>query len=119
LIPEQLILYRQHESQQLGGRRLSLREQISVARRMDAETFRTVTANYEAARHRLASAGRPLLWDATLDMLDEKIEHCRARLKMRTNPPARPAIVLRELMNMRYHRYSFNWKCFVQDLLFF
>jgi glycosyltransferase involved in cell wall biosynthesis len=112
-VPEALVRYRQHSQQQLGGRKRNLLEQLRRAREM-GRTFMVDSAErYGRARERIE---RQIGGASGAASLMEKVEHFRARVRMRDEPIWRWPLAGREFVLGRYGRYSIGWKSFLQDL---
>jgi hypothetical protein len=116
LVAEPLVYYRQHGGQQIGGRRLSWREQARRARAMDAAYFGLLAGNFTAAEQRLHERGVAGCRDAPL-RLREKALHAAARAALRRGEAGRLNVVCRELFSGRYHRDALGWKSALQDLI--
>jgi glycosyltransferase involved in cell wall biosynthesis len=118
LVEAHLVRYRLHGQNQIGLRRLHLREQLAQARRQIARgAFAEDVAFFELARARLA--GAPAGFTASPDALrviDEKIAHARARDALPAAWLARWPVVARELLRGRYHRYGYGLRSVAQDL---
>jgi glycosyltransferase involved in cell wall biosynthesis len=110
MLPEPLLLYRQHPGQQIGGRKMSLPEQWRIARTMDLHYFQRELEKFRAAWERLSEAPEEIRWT-----LEGKVLHQAARVAMR-NGMWRLPLVLRELRKRNYARYSIGWKAVAQDL---
>ena len=116
LIPQELIDYRVHGENQFGLRRLSLSEQLKKARwQIESGIFGHGERFFSSVRERLAHSSRPVA-DATLALIDAKIEHCRSRDAMNASLRARLPVILRELGSLRYWRFSYGIKSLAQDL---
>jgi len=115
-IPEPLVEYRQHSGQQIGARRRTLREDYLRVKARTAADFQAIAEAYAAARSRLLGSGRALGDGRTIARLDGKIEHFRAKARMRTRRAWRLPLVLRELAACHYLRYSTGWRSLAQDL---
>lgn len=116
-IPEPLLEYRQHSGQQIGARRRTLREDYLRVKARTAADFQAIAEAYAAARSRLLGSGRALDDGRTIARLDGKIEHFRAKARMRTRRAWRLPLVLRELAACHYLRYSTGWRSLAQDLV--
>lgn len=114
LVPEPLILYRQHADQQHGGARRGLYAQYLAARTITREACEAAADRYAEALDRLR--GVPGVPAERLRRLDDKIEHHRRRAAMRTPGTWRLPRVVRELWRGNYRRYSLGWKAAAQDL---
>jgi glycosyltransferase involved in cell wall biosynthesis len=115
-IAEPLVEYRQHAAQQIGERPRTLYEQYLRGRERRQSDFQTLADDYEAARQRLAAAGRRLRSDRLLKALGRKAGHFRCKARMRAGTLGRLPLVLRELTLGHYARYSSGWRSLAQDL---
>jgi hypothetical protein len=122
-VAEPLMLYRRHGSQQVGP--LARAESaVGLGALANENPYDSTLAVARAARERLAQARSRGLELASgpkaarsLAALDARITHLEAR---RTLPPARlrrAAPVLRELLTLRYHRFSNGVASAAKDLL--
>jgi hypothetical protein len=131
-VSEQLVLYRRHNSQQVGPlaraesagglRAVVAGEAQSALTR--ANPYDSTLAIARAARARLADArtrGLEIAKGAraarSLAELDARISHMDARRTMPGARLRRAAPVLRELLALRYHRYSNGVASAAKDLL--
>jgi glycosyltransferase involved in cell wall biosynthesis len=122
-IAEPLVRYRQHPGQQIGATKPArpdtppgLEGFAHVARR--ANPYRDLIRIAERARERLAG------WESGgeaaaegVRRLDAHLRHLRARERLPGSLPRRLPVVLRELLTLRYHRYSNGALSAVKDLL--
>jgi glycosyltransferase involved in cell wall biosynthesis len=115
LISQPLIRYRQHSQQQLGGKKRGLYTQFLSARSRNHLTFETVAQGYMAAQERLKQI--PRVRSEVLDLLAKKAAHCHRRMTMRNRGRWRVPLILRELWQGNYRRFSAGWKAIAQDLL--
>jgi len=119
IVHEPLIKYRQHLNQQLGAVKKGFYKQAIMSRQTDAKTYISHYDRYMSALERLLKNYNlyPCNREA-LSHLEEKLKH----LKVRSNMPARKLLrlpaILKELVTLRYFRYSNGWKSAARDLLF-
>jgi glycosyltransferase involved in cell wall biosynthesis len=112
LIAEPVIRYRQHARQAVGALQRTLYQEYLAAKSMDRNVFAEQAQMFEAARVRLTQMQVP---KRTLDLLEEKIRHCRRRSAIRRGESSRlPAFT--EFLTLRYRHFSLGWKSFAQDL---
>jgi glycosyltransferase involved in cell wall biosynthesis len=118
-IERPLVRYRQHAAQQIGGRKLTWRDQYAKARELGTAHYRRTYQQFLSARARLQSIAGQVRDPKFLAMLDQKVEHQKRRLDIIENPsrPRRMLGALRELARGGYWRYSPSAKHFVKDLL--
>lgn len=115
-LDEPLLHYRQHASQQLGERRLSLLDQFRIARAEGSTKFELIARRHELAAERLERLRDTQPTDRRIDQLREKAAHYRAKIHMRQSPLARLPLAGRELLSGRYCRCARGWKSLAQDL---
>lgn len=116
LIPTPLMLYRQHGANEVGAGSSGLYSQL-VARAAAGDITSDEIAHFLAARERLLShlrdEGHP-----AVRVLDAKLSHLRARANLPGNRLARTGPILRELVTLKYSRYSRGWRSCAFDFLF-
>lgn len=118
MIPEPLILYRQHASQQIGASKMTFWDMVRLARRIDWPTYcQREWRNFQAARQRLIETNHPLREDDMIERLDEKVRHAHARMLMHQGVLRRVPLALRELLAGRYARCSTHWRTLAVDLV--
>jgi glycosyltransferase involved in cell wall biosynthesis len=115
-IEEPLLAYRQHPHQQIGAANRSWRQQMKIAREMDAAYFDRLAGNFQNCLERLQQRNATIS-QSHRQLLQDKIEHCQARRDMRRNALGKPFTIARELIHGRYGRLSLGWKSILQDLL--
>jgi glycosyltransferase involved in cell wall biosynthesis len=117
LIAEPLISYRQHDAQQLGGRRLTFRQRLALARRMNARFFLELASDYEALKQRLLAFETRIRAPGAIPLIQGKIDHSRFRASVKQHPVQYLPRIVRETLSGRYHRYSLGVLSAAQDLL--
>lgn len=118
-IPQPLIKYRQHSSNQLGARKRGFGEQIDIARKPRAEILAAAATNYIAARERLLAAADNVTAESQIICtLNSKIAHMQARAHLPPSRIRRLPVIFSELAAGRYHCYSNSWKSLARDLWF-
>jgi glycosyltransferase involved in cell wall biosynthesis len=115
LIPEPLIHYRQHNSQQHGGRMRTLRMQFQAAQTMTRQRCEAVADRFEEAWDRLRTF--PEISAERLDRIRQKIDHHRRRALMRDAGIWRLPHVVAGAVRGDYSRFDQGWKTIAQDLL--
>lgn len=118
LIEEPLVKYRQHAKQQVGVAAINvrLRAKLSKSPLNDRASLITAAAFYEAAHERVKELGRDENFGETLALLREKIEHTLVRANIPENRLRRLAVVTREVLTLRYFRYSSGVHSVAKDL---
>ncbi len=120
LIPEPLVLYRQHAGQQIGPRLPdeSVGTWVATARHTDAHAYTHVAAQLKTIHERLAAYDDPAPRAAAMRLLTARIAHLAARANMPRRRRRRLPAVLKELLALRYHRHSNGLTSAAKDLLF-
>lgn len=114
-VDETLIQYRQHATQQIGGKKKSFFEKLEIARKQDQTALRRIADDFEAALEHLEGL-RPKVKDSRwIEALAGKVRHFRTRATMREKPLRIP-LILREWYGRCYARYSLGWKSMAQDM---
>ena len=116
MIDEPLLLYRQHSAQQLGGLRTTFLQKVRIAKSQGRDSFTRTASEYEAALERVRVHADRVLDPRWITALERKVEHFRAKARMREGKIARLRLVISELCRLHYDRYSRGWKSFAQDL---
>jgi glycosyltransferase involved in cell wall biosynthesis len=116
-IDEALIEYRVHGENQIGLPDEGLSGQIAAARRQIRQNAFGVAADlYAAAVERLtANRSKWSVTDQTLELLEEKVRHSRARDQLPAWP-SRLGVINREWKSGNYAKYSYGFKSVLQDL---
>jgi len=115
-VPEPLVLYRQHDANQIG-----VGENKKKRKRSGPAPFRARCAKrmlkFQAARDRVADAADAgVARDRMLELLEGKIAHVQARHEASLGGWQRIRITVRELVTLRYHRFSRRDRAFFSDL---
>jgi len=115
MLPEALIDYRSHASQQIGARQRNYWQQYLFARSIKASDLEQQAAQFQLAAERV----HQLLGSehSTAVALSEKARHLRRRAEMKQHPWQRFPWAVREFVTGRYQRYSLGWKAFLVDVL--
>ena len=120
-VPERLVQYRQHASQQIGALRMSIPEKIRWARKVGQMEYSNRTQGYLDMRERLlvlAAEGR-LYPTAHMVLVQEKIMHLSHRTVAHSKRgSAKLGWVFSEVITGRYARFSNSWVSVVEDLCF-
>ena len=119
IVEEPLISYRLHDANQVGLRKLGLRQQFEQARKqIDRHAFRYAADLHTEALRRLTN-GIPARYRLHRDadrLLGQKIYHSESRDAINGSAINHSKTVLCELLSLRYFRYSYGWKSVAQDL---
>jgi glycosyltransferase involved in cell wall biosynthesis len=115
-IPERLIKYRQHSTNQIGARRLTVKDRLRLlllSRR--AQNQRVLDVMRELHRR---LAGLPEAQAAgVLPEIQRKVEHMSRRVSLAQRRLLRVPLVIAETANGGYFRYSSGWRAVTRDLL--
>ncbi|MGJ7612704.1 MULTISPECIES: glycosyltransferase family 2 protein [unclassified Variovorax] len=116
VLPEPTIDYRQHASNQIGARRLTLSEKVAkaFAERGDKHVARLRRAEALLQRLRQLGARVPARY---LDAQQAKVAHQRFRAQLPAARPLRLLSILREAASGRYARFGRGGHAIAQDLL--
>ncbi|MBZ5666305.1 MAG: glycosyltransferase family 2 protein [Acidobacteriia bacterium] len=117
VIPEPLIRYRQHPSQQMGPGPLSLRGQAERAMNTTATFYLEEIERFRDLKEKLEKnyAFFPQAAYAQ-ELIEKKISHLEHRAGLPRSCVQRIPRVLQEILNGGYKRYSAGWKSVVKDL---
>jgi hypothetical protein len=115
-IAEPLIRYRQHARQQIGAAEKAAPAPGVAAAARRTNPYDDLIRTAERARARLAAWDGPAARRAEA-RLGARLRHLRARAALPASPLRRLPAVLRELLTLRYHRYSSGVRSAVKDLV--
>ncbi len=114
IISEPLLYYRQHGDNQIGAAKKGVWERITESIEIDRESYYDADIRaYQAAYLRLL----PHLDDKKLNLLEEKLRHLHVRSSLPKSRLLRVPSILKELLMLRYHRYSRHWQVAVRDMI--
>lgn len=116
IIHEPLIKYRQHSKNQIGAIRKGFGQQLTKAKQTDSNTYITGLNQYMAAHERLLTISNGSYHKEVISQLEAKMAHLHARADMPKRQLQRLPMVIKELVTLRYHRYSNGWKSAAKDL---
>ncbi|MDM0028708.1 glycosyltransferase family 2 protein [Variovorax saccharolyticus] len=115
VLEDELIEYRQHESNQIGARRDTFLGKVRKALASRGTTHQDRARKAELLLERLRSLGDRVA-PATIQKLSEKLEHQRFRAALPPSRLARCVPVLREAMTGRYEKFGRGTRGVVRDL---
>ncbi len=118
IIPEPLNKYRQHTNQQIGAMKKGFLKQLSDAEQKDSRFYLTVFEQYKSAYDRLSEISNVISLKKDIRKVAAKMNHMYRRANMPEGKLHRFLVVLNEVMNLRYHRYSNGWKSIMRDLFY-
>jgi glycosyltransferase involved in cell wall biosynthesis len=121
LIAEPLVKYRQHGGQQVGAP-LTKRQRPRSLQSIDAGWRRTTSyadlrLTLETLRQRLTGHGDSFDCRAALLNIENYARHIDARSNLRNGRLGRLPTIFREVIGMRYHRYSKGFSSALKDLV--
>jgi len=116
LIPEPLISYRQHETNQIGGRRPSWPQYVKSAWHDNSSFYKEYVLQLQQLRQRLGTFQMPAL-HKQLAMLDARILHFEARSRLPVQRFRRVPLAIKELLTLRYFRHSNGGISLAKDLI--
>lgn len=116
-VEEPLVHYRQHETQQIGGKPQSLWAKYRRREREGPSVYAATAENYAAALERLQPLVDRMPNPAILEHLENKVRFWQTRLSMRTDGGWRLPTIVREFVRGSYHRYASGWWSAVEDVI--
>lgn len=116
VLPEALIDYRQHASNQIGARRPSLREKLAKALAPRGTKHAQRLRRAEVLLERLQALGASVA-PACLEAQHAKVAHQRFRTLLPASRALRWLPVLIAAARGRYERFDRGWQSVAQDLL--
>lgn len=115
MLEDELIEYRQHESNQIGARRDSFMGKVRKALASRGTTHHERALKAELLLERLLSLGDQVAPD-TIRKLRDKLEHQRFRAALPQSRVARCLPVFREALTGRYNKFGRGTRGVVRDL---
>lgn len=116
LIDEPLILYRQHEANQIGGRRRDLAYRLRRPRGAASRETKRALLETEAIIARLGESGPSTALHGHIAALTEKLRHLQVRDHYSTRGSGSFLPFLGEILGGGYQRYSIGWPSVLHDL---
>lgn len=114
-VEEPLVLYRQHPGQAIGGRKISLPEQLRRSVAAGTSSYAREIAKFHQALVRLSE--RSFSRGEASALIEAKIGHLLTRQSLHDVPVReRLSIVSREMRTGRYRRLSNGWRSAIKDL---
>jgi glycosyltransferase involved in cell wall biosynthesis len=120
LLDRSTVKYRQHPSQQIGGKKLNWRELYALAREVGPPYFHLSYERFVLAQERLHAFATRIRDPRFLAMIDRKVVHQKRRLAIAESQSRKERVfwALREFLRGGYWRYSPNCKHFIKDVIF-
>ncbi len=116
LLEAALIDYRQHDGNQIGGRRVTVRAAIDKMARSRGDFHRKLAIRTAQLFDKLRTMNPPIAADH-MDAVRGKLRHATQRASLSPNHVARVPTIWRELVNGGYLHYSSGWRSVVRDIL--
>jgi len=118
-LPEPLIKYRQHARNQIGAANPGIKRQLNTTFKLcDRSVYLREADLYNEVRERLRRAGETSVSSDLIVKLDAKIDHLHFRAAIHDHSMASRCVrVVRELVKLKYHRYSDGLKSAARDIL--
>lgn len=117
-VDEPLILYRQHSSNVIGGKRLSLRAQLREANFVGRlGVVERELSRYRQLLERLSDLDITPRQTAMREAACAKVRHLQIRQKLPAERVRRLPMIVSEWLNGNYIRYSKDWRNIAADLL--
>lgn len=114
-LEEPVIRYRQHTSQQIGCRKLTLFEQRQKAKQSQFFEYSEAVAQYTKVLERLTMLSNSSAH--CLSQVDRKLKHLQARAALPQKRLLRIARIANQLLGGKYHLYSNGWRAALKDLM--
>jgi hypothetical protein len=113
-IDKELIDYRQHKDQQIGGKINSIKEQIAISTSVKDYIFQI--KQYEQIIEHISN-NKFISGDNVVSKISDKIMHLNNRQDIyRCHGTKKIIKSINELVCARYHRYSNGYKSFIKDV---
>jgi glycosyltransferase involved in cell wall biosynthesis len=117
-IDQPLVRYRQHVRQAIGAATPDFMAQYRYARsNMGRAYFVRMVERTRQLQERLLALGDALIQPNDLSLVEEKLLHAHARLRMRDQTLIRWPLAIGEAVRGRYGRFGYGFKSFLQDLV--
>ncbi len=116
-IAEPLMQYRRHQSQQIGPGLQSFRERRLRAQCTGPDFYLGEARHFREIQQRLEKQRTCFPYaECALREIENKIAHRERRATLPRNNAARISVVIREIFNRGYWRYSQGWQSAAKDL---
>jgi glycosyltransferase involved in cell wall biosynthesis len=116
VVAEPLIMYRQHDRQQIGATRMSIVQKISSSSVKSSDYYQNLAWHYQDAFDRLNELAMVKDYCQQRKM-QAKFNHLIARAKINDLGFTGLPIIADELLSKRYHRYSSGFVSMTKDLV--
>lgn len=115
-LPEPVIRYRQHPTQQIGAGREPLIEKYRKARRLGLSQYTKDLDRFGALYARLSEAAGQRPDRLKMRRLARKLKFCRRRLALMTGSRWRVIVIVLAFLSGKYHRYASGWRAAARDM---
>jgi glycosyltransferase involved in cell wall biosynthesis len=117
-VEQPLILYRQHSSNVIGGRRLSLHAQMRKAEAIGRKNLaEREYSRYQQLLNRLSALDETPRLRIMRDLAAAKLKHLKRRRNLPANRIRRVPAVVSEVLKGNYRRFAKDWRNVAADLL--
>jgi glycosyltransferase involved in cell wall biosynthesis len=119
-IPQPLMRYRSHHSQQIGLGAVTFSERLARSRRTGTDLYSAEIAGFRRLQSRLESLrGEIPHAERAISEIEQKIAHLEHRICIRDMKSSRLSHVFREVRNRGYWNYSAGWESVAKDLFLY
>lgn len=118
-LPDKLIRYRLHSSQQIGLRHFSLTELYNDVMKFDKNNFKEFVEAFECLIDRLLYLQKTYSMEVSgsVIQIEQKNRHLNNRYSIHsTQKIAKYSLLIREILSGRYSDYSDSWKSVIRDI---
>ncbi|HEY9601117.1 MAG TPA: glycosyltransferase family 2 protein [Allocoleopsis sp.] len=120
-LSEPLIDYRQHSTQQVGGRNTLFQKFKRASNPKDTDFLKIQIQGLSDVKNRLSASQNALNKDISneLDLIHQKAKHFSKRVDIRSssNLLLKLKDIVSEFLTGNYHRFSNSWQSVIKDLL--
>jgi hypothetical protein len=118
LIYEEHILYRQHNKQYCGRKKLNIKDQIKLAKITTKEDYIVRAKRWENALYCLKKDENIIDNNKVIGMVEGKITNLKARAQMGENLYKKIKNIFKEIISCRYFKYANGIKSFAKDIIY-
>jgi len=118
VIQAPLIRYRQHSKQQIGVIKKRFIEELTKVKQTNSNEYLNIADKFKMVYKRLSRMRQVSEHSEVISQINAKISHYHTRANMPKRKLSRLPIVFKELVNLRYHRYSQKLKSAAKDIFF-
>jgi glycosyltransferase involved in cell wall biosynthesis len=118
LIYEEHILYRQHNKQYCGRKKLNIKDQIKLAKITTKEDYIVRAKRWENALYCLKKDENIIDNNKVIGMVEGKITNLKARAQMGENLYKKIKNIFKEIISCRYFKYANGIKSIAKDIIY-